>query len=310
MNATTTKFLSSRPPGANLPLVPLAAVLAILGTLFTWRAWLFLSTDNSANCYVWMVLAAMVVLAWSRRGQMALLDGRGQWIGLFLVIVGLLGIFAGSSWLLDWMACLGAVCVVVGAIAAISGYRLFSRFWALLLLAGLLVPVPPLAWMSFSTHWAELLAEGAHWLLTRSNIESEPWGGFLLLNGSVLSMTDCYGSLPGLVLAALAGYVFLLALPFKWFIRLILALPVAAVVMLLVAVRIWLALMCYAHVSGAAAQSEAFWLGWGICPFVFIVLAGIFRLLARMGVPVFRKQPVAAEPVLVASAHTKRSFLF
>jgi len=108
--------------------------------------------DNSEEYgYGYMIPVITLFLIWQRKVKLEAIPFTGSWLGVGLLLVGVLTIVVGQMSAINTVAQYGFVIAVIGAVYAVMGWTAFKVVVVPLLLLFLMVPLPSFVFNNLSS---------------------------------------------------------------------------------------------------------------------------------------------------------------
>ena len=268
-----------------------AVVMAALGVVVTWPAWVdiyHIATTDEESDHILLVPLVAVWMLWARRMRFRYCRPSDTALGPLIVAVGwglrTVGLYHGFQSL--WHG--GAVLVVLGCVVSVLGKHAIFRFLPVVAVLVFLVPIPgevrlrfSLPLQSWTAHIEQIVFEVFGADVARS-------GNQLWYNGRPVDIIEKCNGLRMVFGLILVAYAFAFSLPLRNWVRVVILVisPLAAIVCNLA--RILPTVWFYASKSEKYADAFHIYSGWFMLGVALLLLLGIVRVMRWAMIPVMR----------------------
>ncbi len=277
---------SSTPPSAGVLTPRLAALVIGLGLLLIWaylpsfrrlvRVWW--SDPQYSHGFLVPLFAA--ALCWYRRDRVRWELVRPSWLGVPVLLAGLVLRLFGSYFYMEWFEHLSLLPVVLGLLLAVGGWELCKAWWPGVLFLIFMIPFPYRFEVALSDPLQKIATRASTYVLQTLGEPAVAEGNTILVNDTRLEVVQaCNGLRMAVSFVALAVAVVMVVQRPIWERLLILAsaLPIALVSNI---VRISVTGLLSNHVDAEVAQVFFHDIaGWLMMPFALGLLWGELALI-------------------------------
>ncbi len=268
-----------------------ALVLMLAGLAATWDAWADMyriASVDEEHSHIFLVPFVSGWLVWVRRGRLRLCVPRATWVGPLIVACGWLLHSVGDSYMIQSFWHLGAVAVVVGAVLAVTGKDLLTRFIPAFVVLAFLGPVPGMLRQEIAIPLQAATAQVTQTVLDTIGVAVTRSGNVLSINGVDVAIAEACNGLRMVFALALVSFAFAYGTPLRGGVRILVlvASPISAVLcnVFRLVPTVWL----YGSAEAAVADRMHDISGWVMLPIAFLFLLGILRILRWAQIPVTR----------------------
>ncbi len=267
------------------------ATALVLGD--AWTSIIHLGWNHEELGYV--LLAPMMIgwLLWIRRDLFSLCRARGQWIGLTILIAGLVSYWYGyNTDPVIWRG--GAVLAVVGAVLTALGSDVLIKFAPAIAACVFLIPVSPDGRYRLAVPLQTATAHATQSVCDFIGIDVDRAGSNLSINGVDVAVVEACNGMRMIITLFLVCYVVAFTIPLRPWVRILFlaASPLVAIVCNVVRLvpTVWL----FGHASRSTAERFHDFSGWAMSMAAFGILLTFCWILHRLTAP--RPAPKSSAP--------------
>ena len=288
-------------------------LLCVLPFWHVWSAMFRIALRDASLGYILLIPLAAIGLGWQRRGLAKGLVPQHRWVG---VLIAGAGIALNLGWLLpSWGGYgwhLGPVLVLYGAIVATWGVGVLTTFAPVLAVFLLIVPPPESLLNKVAYQLMFVSATITTDLLRMIGYDVQQYLHLLVVEGQEVNVAQACSGLRSFFSLFVVITVFALAVPFRWWLRLLMIALTPVMALVGNMVRLVPTCMMYATGQEDLASTAHDLLGFvAFAAIVMLYLAGL-RSLAWAGVPVLksgRKAAVKPTPTDADTTSQRRGVL-
>jgi exosortase len=268
-----------------------AALMALVGIMVTWKAWVdiyHIATVDEEADHVLLVPFVALWMLWARRVRFRYCKPTFTMLGPMIVALGWFiqsyGFYHGIESF--WHG--GAVLVVLGCVVCILGKHAIFRFIPVVAVLVFLVPVPGEIRLKVAIPLQTWTAQFAQQLFAVMNVEVVRSGNQLTYNGHPVDIIEKCNGLRMVFGLILVSYAFSFSLPLRNWVRFLILLlsPVAAIVCNLI--RILPTVWVYGQFKPSVAEHFHLYSGWLMLMVSLVMLLMILRIMKWAMIPVMR----------------------
>lgn len=264
--------------------------LAVWAGSYAWADILYIARRDEEASQVWLVLPVFAWLVWTRRFTLGRLRPHWSLLGPAIILAGygisMYGFFTLKQAL--WHG--GAVLMVIGAFATVSGPDYLKRLLPALIVLAFLVPVPGMIRQQIAIPLQTAVASASEFVFELIALPVTRSGNVLTYNGQDVAVAEACNGMRMVFALLLVTYAFAFATPLRPTVRatILLLSPVAAISCNVV--RIVPTVYLYGHSPGKYGPMFHDLSGWAMLLAAFFMLLGVVRLLQWAEVPVMQRQ--------------------
>ncbi len=264
----------------------LAVAASVFATLDAWQDIFRIAQVDDESSHIRLVPLAAAWLLWTRRSAAAAQPVRGFWLGPLIALIGTVIYIVGDRTVTEALWHLGAVLMVVGAIASFTGSKRLLAAWPAVAVLLFLVPVPgtlrqqvalPLQALSakLAAHSLELLGEP---VMLRGNV--------MTISGFDVAVAEACNGMRMFFALALVAYLYAFLHPLKAWVRIALLLLSPLVALACNVFRLVPTAYMYGHSSVEMADFFHDVGGWAMLFVAYGILGGLVATFRWAGVGV------------------------
>ena len=272
--------------------VVLAAMLlvywqVIVGLVDAWS-----TDDNYSHGFFIVPLAAY--FAWERRHAFAAIPARSSWLGLVVVLGGLLMLVGGLLGAELFLSRASIIATLGGAVLFLFGWQRLRVMLFPLAFMLLMVPLPALIFNQIAFPLQLLASNVGEYTISSLDIPILREGNVLILANATLEVAEACSGIRSLVSLFTLGIVFGYFVDRRGWVRVAIALSAVPVAILANGLRVTSAGVA-AHNFGTAGVEGLFheFSGWVVFIIAFLMMLGFQRLLQRLMPPRVPALPAA-----------------
>jgi exosortase len=274
--------------------------LSAAAIALTWRGWYdlgWLAFNDEESSHLMLVPMVVAYLLWQRWDAVLKCKPKPGWIG---PIVLALGIFAWEyGYRYDYRVGdhLGAVLVLAGCVACVTGDRFVLRFWSIFLLLAFLIPLPYTVRIAIAVPLQRANALVAYEILSVAGVEILRYGSVLEVNGQQVGVAEACNGMRSILAVLLVCYAMAFATKIRASARLLLLAATPLIALSANLVRLVLTVLAYGYGSSDFADTLHDMLGWGTIGLAFGFVWAVIALARWLMIPINApEQPKAVRP--------------
>jgi exosortase D (VPLPA-CTERM-specific) len=259
----------------------LAALLVVLfrsGLLHTVGAW---GTDEYSHG--WLIPPLAAYLIWRQRQQLARLPYAGSWLGVAILLLGVLGAYLGELSTLGTVIEYSFIVSVLGTLLAVWGPTAMRCFARPLILLVLMVPLPNFIYFNLSQQLQLLSSQIGVWFIKLAGISVYLEGNVIDLGEYKLQVVEACSGLRYLFPLVTIGVIVAMFFRARWWQRALLPISTLPITILMNSFRIAVVgVLVDINGPGAATGFLHYFEGWVIFLACFGMLLLEMWLLLRV----------------------------
>lgn len=274
---------------------PLLVGLLSLGIWIARAQWIEIydyATKNPEYSHILLTLPVAALLVWVRRLRLRHFKVRQAWMGVLLVLAGLMvrsrGLEPGGPRVLEHA---GSVIVAIGCVVAVLGRSALTRFFPAVLVLAFLIPVPDRIRQDLALNLQNWTAHITQAILSVFGVVTKVVGNTLEINGKQLQVAEACNGMRLVFPLVLITFVFAFSIPLRNGIRAVLLLASPLVALVCNVIRTVPTVWVHGQFpDGKSAFPDQFHTaaGWAMLPLAFVVLLVFIRLLRWAQLPIQR----------------------
>ena len=281
---------------ARVTAIVLITAAGIFATRGAWEDIARIAARDEEASHIWFVPLLAGWLAWVGRKALTTAQPATSLFGPLLVGIGWALSHYGFYHAKDSPWHFGALLVVIGCIATVTGFRVLRAIWPAVLVLAFVVPVPGMIRQQMSIPLEQATAWVTSGLLAAAGLPVERSGNVITINRVPVTVAEACNGLRMIFPLFLIVYVFCFMLPLRAGVRwlLLLTSPISAVACNVL--RLLPTVLLYGYASKSVADQFHSYSGWPMVMIAFVALMGVIKLLQMFGVPVMTKAPPLNKP--------------
>lgn len=245
-----------------------------------------------------LIIPIALYFVWERRAQLAATPVRPAWIGLFVLLGGILVLLAGlwgSELFLSRVALLPVVAGIVLFLFGWQHLKVLSFPIAFLLL---MIPIPAIIFNQIAFPLQLLASKLGEWAISMAGIPVLREGNVLVLPSTSLEVAEACSGIRSLVSLITLGIAYGYFMDRRLWVRLLIVVSTIPVAIVANGARVAATGMAAEWIGPAAAQGFFHeFSGWIVFILAFVMLLTIQRLIVK-----FAPQPRPSAPAMAAGA--------
>ncbi len=189
------------------------ASVALFSASFVWACWpvlyelIQLWTHNEDYSHGFLVVPIMIYLIWQRRALLINEKPSLSWLGLIIVILGLLFLFIGQMSNFRTLANISFICILWGSVLYMFGYQNVRIYgWELFMLV-FMIPLPSRIYASLTLPLQLVVTKTAFFTLQLAGIPVFREGNILYLSNTTLEVVNACSGLRSIITILLLSYI-------------------------------------------------------------------------------------------------------
>ncbi len=270
--------------------------LAAAAVALTWRGWYdlgWLAVNDEESSHLMLVPMVVAYLLWQRWGTVLNSPPRIGWIGPVLLGLGIFVWEYGYRYDFRVGDHIGAVLVLAGTVACITGDRFVLRLWPVFLVLAFLIPVPYTIRVAIAVPLQRANAAVAYEILSVAGLEILRYGSVLELNGQQIGVAEACNGMRSILAVLLVCYAMAFATQIRAWARLMLLLATPLIALSANIVRLLLTVLAYGFGSASTADTLHDLLGWATIALSFGFVWAVIALARWLMIPIDPRPIVA-----------------
>jgi exosortase len=196
--------LTQRPTTASGPRPGLDATFVAAGSVLlaavVWSCWpmltLFSRRWDSDPMYShgYLVPLMAIGLVWLRGVPIADRELRPSWLGLPLLLAGLLVRHLAAAWYYEWIEWIALLPILSGVALSTVGVRLFRHLWPAIAFLVFMIPLPYRAELLIQTPMQQLVTVSSTFILQTAGLAAHSQGNVVVIGGTPIGIAEaCSG---------------------------------------------------------------------------------------------------------------------
>jgi exosortase len=263
--------------------------LSAISIALTWRGWYdlgWLAVNDEESSHLMLVPMVAAYLIWHRWDDVLSCKPRLGWIGPAILA---LGIFAWEyGYRYDYRVGdhLGAVLVLAGSVACVTGDRFVLRFWSVFVLLIFLIPVPYTVRVALAVPLQRANAMIAYEILLVSGVDILRYGSVLEINGERVGVAEACNGMRSIWAVLLVCYAMAFATRIRKTARILLLAATPIIALSANLFRLVLTVLAYGYGSKSLGDTLHDMLGWGTIVLAFGFVWAIIALARWLMIPI------------------------
>lgn len=290
MNETLAQpLVAEQSIGWQRPHLACLLMLAAAAIALTWRGWAdlaWLSVNDEESSHLLLIPLVMAYLLGQRWRVAQTTPPR---VGLIGPAVLAMGVFVWEyGYRFDYRVGdhIGAVLVLAGTVACITGDRLVWRLWPLFLLLAFLIPVPYTVRIAIAVPLQRANALVAQELFLLSGINVLREGSVLEINGQRVGVAEACNGMRSILAVFLVCYAMAFATRIRVIARCLLLLAAPAIALLANVIRLYFTVLAYGYGSEELGDMLHDLLGWATIGVAFGFVWAVIALARWLMIPI------------------------
>lgn len=268
--------------------------LAAAAIALTWRGWAdlaWLAINDEESSHLLLVPLVIAYLLRQRWQTVISTPPRFGWIGPAMLG---LGIFAWEyGYRYDYRVGdhLGAVLVLAGTVACVTGSRFVLRLWPLFLILLFLIPMPYTVRVAIAVPLQNANAAVAYEVLSVAGVDLIRYGSILEINGQQIGVAEACNGMRSILAVLLVCYAMAFATRIRATARILLLAVTPIIALSANIVRLLLTVLAYGYGSSDFGDTMHDMLGWGTIALSFGFVWGVIVLARWLMIPIDPSEP-------------------